>query len=357
MDGIVNVLQYAVDGVAQQQQATANNLANADTPGYTAQDVDFETQPAAGTQLSVGRNGRCRRLGRSHRRRQRRKQRRHRHATRRWPEGDPPVPDHGRHAERPVPPHLGSGGRELLMSLFGSLDISGTGIDASQAWLNTTAGNIANMNDVVRHQSGRLRRADAGLRPRGRRWPGRVRASASSALQRATPPASSNSIPQSPGRRPGQGPGPRRATRLADGGHDPGADRLPGEHVLVRRRQDGVPVGSHTRDLTPVIPAIPPIQPLPAPPAVGSGGRRQRWRLLGFDHQCPRPGPAGPEHRVHRRGTGGRRTGQRDRRHDRRHAGVARHPGHRGAGQQGRRRVHRHHEHAVLRWPWYRALS
>jgi flagellar basal-body rod protein FlgB len=43
MDGIVNVLQYAVDGVAQQQQATANNLANADTPGYTAQDVDFET--------------------------------------------------------------------------------------------------------------------------------------------------------------------------------------------------------------------------------------------------------------------------------------------------------------------------
>jgi flagellar basal-body rod protein FlgB len=43
MDGIVNVLQYAVDGVAQQQQATANNLANSETPGYTAQDVDFET--------------------------------------------------------------------------------------------------------------------------------------------------------------------------------------------------------------------------------------------------------------------------------------------------------------------------
>ncbi|HXQ61627.1 MAG TPA: flagellar basal body protein [Acidimicrobiales bacterium] len=43
MDGIVGVLQYAVDGVAQQQQATANNLANSETPGYTAQDVDFET--------------------------------------------------------------------------------------------------------------------------------------------------------------------------------------------------------------------------------------------------------------------------------------------------------------------------
>ncbi len=43
MDGIVDVLQYAVDGVAQQQQATANNLANSETPGYTGQDVDFET--------------------------------------------------------------------------------------------------------------------------------------------------------------------------------------------------------------------------------------------------------------------------------------------------------------------------
>jgi flagellar basal-body rod protein FlgC len=34
------------------------------------------------------------------------------------------------------------------VSLFGSLDISGSGIDAAQTWLNTTAGNIANMDDV-----------------------------------------------------------------------------------------------------------------------------------------------------------------------------------------------------------------
>jgi flagellar basal-body rod protein FlgB len=60
MDGIVNVLQYAVDGVAQQQQATANNLANAETPGFTAQDVDFETSlqqainaPGGGTASAV----------------------------------------------------------------------------------------------------------------------------------------------------------------------------------------------------------------------------------------------------------------------------------------------------------------
>jgi flagellar basal-body rod protein FlgC len=34
------------------------------------------------------------------------------------------------------------------MSLFGSLDIAGSGIGAAQEWLNTTAGNIANMDDV-----------------------------------------------------------------------------------------------------------------------------------------------------------------------------------------------------------------
>lgn len=35
------------------------------------------------------------------------------------------------------------------MSLFGAIGISGSGIDAAQAWINTAAGNIANANDVV----------------------------------------------------------------------------------------------------------------------------------------------------------------------------------------------------------------
>jgi flagellar basal-body rod protein FlgC len=35
------------------------------------------------------------------------------------------------------------------MSLFGAIDISGTGIGADQTWLNTIAGNIANMDDVA----------------------------------------------------------------------------------------------------------------------------------------------------------------------------------------------------------------
>ena len=48
MDGIVDVLQYAVDGVAQQQQATANNLANSETPGYTGPGRRLRDESAAG---------------------------------------------------------------------------------------------------------------------------------------------------------------------------------------------------------------------------------------------------------------------------------------------------------------------
>ena len=43
MDQILGVLGFAVDGLSQQQQAIANNLANVDTPGFTAQDVNFES--------------------------------------------------------------------------------------------------------------------------------------------------------------------------------------------------------------------------------------------------------------------------------------------------------------------------
>ena len=35
------------------------------------------------------------------------------------------------------------------MTLFGAIGISGSGIDAAQTWINTTAGNLANANDVV----------------------------------------------------------------------------------------------------------------------------------------------------------------------------------------------------------------
>lgn len=35
------------------------------------------------------------------------------------------------------------------MTIFGAIGISGSGIDAAQTWINTTAGNLANANDVV----------------------------------------------------------------------------------------------------------------------------------------------------------------------------------------------------------------
>ena len=61
MSGITGVLQFAVDGLAQQQQTSANNLANTQTPGYIAQQVNFQSSlqqalgsPAGGTaQVSV----------------------------------------------------------------------------------------------------------------------------------------------------------------------------------------------------------------------------------------------------------------------------------------------------------------
>jgi flagellar basal-body rod protein FlgB len=43
MSGITDVLQYALDGETQQQQAIANNLANTSTPGFLATDVDFQS--------------------------------------------------------------------------------------------------------------------------------------------------------------------------------------------------------------------------------------------------------------------------------------------------------------------------
>lgn len=41
-DFSVQALQYAIDGLSMRQEATANNIANAQTPGYRAKQVDFE---------------------------------------------------------------------------------------------------------------------------------------------------------------------------------------------------------------------------------------------------------------------------------------------------------------------------
>ncbi len=40
--GVIGILQFAIDGITSQQSATANNIANEATPGYTATEVNFE---------------------------------------------------------------------------------------------------------------------------------------------------------------------------------------------------------------------------------------------------------------------------------------------------------------------------
>lgn len=40
--GIFGVLQFAIDGVTDQQNAIANNLANAQTPDYSDTEVNFQ---------------------------------------------------------------------------------------------------------------------------------------------------------------------------------------------------------------------------------------------------------------------------------------------------------------------------
>ena len=48
IDDVASVtLQQAVSGLGLRQQVTANNIANLETPGFTAQNVDFESSLAS----------------------------------------------------------------------------------------------------------------------------------------------------------------------------------------------------------------------------------------------------------------------------------------------------------------------
>jgi flagellar basal-body rod protein FlgB len=42
----IGILQFALDGIVEQQQTIANNIANVDTPGYQADQVTFESSLA-----------------------------------------------------------------------------------------------------------------------------------------------------------------------------------------------------------------------------------------------------------------------------------------------------------------------
>lgn len=43
-DQAFNTLTYALDGLSMRQQVLTNDIANANTPGFRAQDVSFESQ-------------------------------------------------------------------------------------------------------------------------------------------------------------------------------------------------------------------------------------------------------------------------------------------------------------------------
>ncbi len=58
-DSTTNALNSALDGLSARQQVIGHNIANAETPGYQALTVSFESQlekavnPAHGTQLAI----------------------------------------------------------------------------------------------------------------------------------------------------------------------------------------------------------------------------------------------------------------------------------------------------------------
>lgn len=57
------------------------------------------------------------------------------------------------------------------MSLFGAMDIAGTGIRLGQVWLDTVAHNVANVNTVTRTDEEPFR-AQLVLAEEATRWPG-----------------------------------------------------------------------------------------------------------------------------------------------------------------------------------------
>ncbi|MGH9102023.1 MAG: flagellar basal body rod protein FlgB [Acidimicrobiales bacterium] len=42
----IGILKYALDGLTLQQQAASSNISNVQTPGYTSEEVDFESSLA-----------------------------------------------------------------------------------------------------------------------------------------------------------------------------------------------------------------------------------------------------------------------------------------------------------------------
>ena len=172
LDAYLGVHAAALKVRGQRTELLAKNLANADTPGYKAQDIDFRAalarsgkaaEAARATQISSA----ARALARwQHRRRAARagRLRRERGAL----PGDAllshrplPRPDDRHH--RPVTSEANK-----AMSSFKVFDIAGSGLSAQSVRLNTVASNLANADSVSGDPEQGLQGAPPGVRSRAR---------------------------------------------------------------------------------------------------------------------------------------------------------------------------------------------
>ncbi|MFN2364136.1 MAG: flagellar basal body rod protein FlgB, partial [Halarsenatibacteraceae bacterium] len=62
MNRVMQILEQGIDGASRRQSHISNNIANADTPGYKREDIDFKSAlrklagPERGLSLSRTRN-------------------------------------------------------------------------------------------------------------------------------------------------------------------------------------------------------------------------------------------------------------------------------------------------------------
>ena len=137
-------LEAAMRGSWLRQTALTNNIANADTPNYRPQEVDFEsTLQTAIEGGAVAERSRIRGPRSARRSRPQRRRREHRPgigATGRKRSRLPGADTDRRHPQRDHP----LGDRDPLMGLFDAIGIAGTGLTAERIRMDVTAENLAN---------------------------------------------------------------------------------------------------------------------------------------------------------------------------------------------------------------------
>jgi flagellar basal body rod protein FlgC len=181
-------LTHFLDATAYRSGIIAGNIANIDTPGYHARDLDFRSQLTSLMSDDPQPGPPLRHRGLRAHRAARRQQRQHRsRGTGAGPDAVA-VPDRRRADEvGDAPPQPGHSRRSPAMNLFGVMGISASGLTAERTRAEVVAGNMANAESThtaeggpisARRWSSRARRppASACSWPRPAAWPRRKRA-------------------------------------------------------------------------------------------------------------------------------------------------------------------------------------